>query len=296
MAPPTLPHLVTFLAVARLLSFQKASRELNLSTSAVSHAIRTLEERLGVSLFNRTTRSVALTEAGEHLLGRLEPLLNDVGGVVDEMNLFRDRPSGRLRINTSRYAAHLVVVPLMARFLAAFPDITLDIVDDNGIVDIVGAGFDAGIRFLESVPEDMVVVPLGRDCRFAAVATPSWFDANGPVLHPNDLLPHECVRYRFPSGRIFRWEFEKEGQRVDLDVKGRVSVGDQDLALAAAIDSIGPAFLFEDVAQEAIASGRLVRVLDDWCPRFAGPVLYYPQQRRVSSALRTFIDMALGQV
>jgi DNA-binding transcriptional LysR family regulator len=292
MAAPNLPHLLTFLAVAKQLNFQKASNELNLSTSAVSHAIRTLEDRLGVSLFNRTTRSVALTAAGEHFLNRLEPLLSGVGDVIDEMNLFRDRPSGHLRINTSRYAAHLVVVPLMARFLAAFPDISLDIVDDNGIVDIVGSGFDAGIRFMERVPEDMVVVPLGGECRFATVVTPSWFASHEPVLHPNDLLSHECVRYRFPSGRTFHWEFEKEGQRIDLDVRGRISVGDQDLALAAATDGIGPAFIFEDVARDAIASGQLVRVLEDWCPPFPGPMLYYPQQRRVCSALRTFIDMA----
>lgn len=292
MAQPNLSHLAVFAAVARHLSFQRAAAEAGMSTSAVSHAIRGLEERLGVSLFNRTTRSVALTEAGQHLLERLQPALRDIGEAVEAMNIFRASPTGTLRINTSRVAAHMVIAPVMAHFLTAYPELNLEIVDDNGLVDVVGAGFDAGIRFAESVPEDMVAVPLGPPCRFAVVATPAWATAHGPLSHPNELMAHACVRYRFPSGRLFHWEFEKDGTRLELDVGGRITVGEQDLALRAALDNLGPAFVFDHAAAPLLASGQLVRLLEDWCPELSSFMLYYPRQRRMPSALRAFIDMA----
>jgi DNA-binding transcriptional LysR family regulator len=291
MPQPNLSHLAVFAAVARHNSFQRAAADVGMSTSAVSHAIRGLEERLGVSLFNRTTRSVALTEAGRRFLERLQPALRDVDEAIEEMNSFRATPTGTLRINTSRAAVWLVLAPLMQGFLATHPEIHLEIVDEDGLVDIVGAGFDAGIRFFESVPEDMVGVDIGSECRFAVVGAPAYFEQHGAPLRPEDLERHECVRHRFPSGRLFKWEFAHGGKKIEIDVKGRVTLGDQAFAVQAALDGIGLAFVFEEFALEAIEDGRLVRVLGDWCPRFPGFMLYYPRQRRMPSALRAFIDM-----
>jgi DNA-binding transcriptional LysR family regulator len=292
MAQPNLSHLIVFAAAARHGSFRKTATEAGMSTSAVSHAIRGLEEQLGVSLFHRTTRSVALTEAGQHLLERLQPALGDIGDALEELNNFRATPTGTLRINTSRVAAHLLIAPLMPRFLATYPAIRLEIVAEDGLVDITGGGFDAGIRFEESVPEDRVGVRIGGTRRFAAVATRAYFERYPKPERPEDLLHHDCIRYRFPSGRLFEWEFEKGDAKVEIDVKGRVTLGDQNLAVRAALDGIGVAFVFEDFVRDSIEDGRLTRVLSDWCPGFPGFMLYYPRQRRMSSALRAFIDMA----
>ena len=289
---PNLSHLTVFAAVARHSSFQRAAAETGISTSAVSHAIRGLEERLGVSLFSRTTRSVALTEAGRHFLHRLQPALRDVDEAVEAMNLFRASPTGTLRINTSLVAAQMVLAPMMAGFLGAFPELSLEIVNDNGLVDVVAAGFDAGVRFADAVPADMVAVPFGPPLRFAVVAAPGWLEAHGPLDHPSALLAHDCVRYRFPSGRLFRWEFERDGQALELDVGGRVTVGDQDMALRAAVDGLGPAFVFEHFARPLLTNGQLGRTLEDWCPELPSFMLYHPRQRQANSALRAFIDMA----
>lgn len=292
MKTDNLTHLAAFAAVARHQGFGKAAVELGLSPSAVSYAIRGLEERLGVSLFNRTTRSVALTDAGQRLLERLAPALGDIGDALDEMNDFRAKPAGTLRINTSRAAAHLLIAPLMPRFLAAYPDIHVEIVDDDALADIVGGGFDVGVRFEESVPEDMVAVPIGASQRLVVFAAPSYFVRRSPPAHPRDLLGHDCIRYRFPSGRVYRWEFEKDGVAVDIEVKGRITLGDPHLCVRAALDGIGVGFMIDTYVDDLVAAGRLVRVLDDWCPRFPGFMLYYPRQRRMSSALRAFIDLA----
>jgi DNA-binding transcriptional LysR family regulator len=277
--------------VARLASFQRAAAEVGMSTSAVSHAIRGLEERLGVGLFNRTTRSVALTEAGQRLLERLQPALRDVGDALEEMNNFRTTPSGTLRINTSYVAAQLLITPMLARFLAAYPEIRLEVVPDDGLVDIVAGGFDAGIRFQEDVPEDMVGVRFGGTQRFAVVGAPGYFARHPPPRHPADLARHACIRHRFPSGRIFKWEFERGGMRHDVDPVGPVTLGDTTSEVRAALDGIGLTFAFERLAAAALRDGRLVRVLDDWCPEYPGFMLYYPRQRRMSSALRAFVDL-----
>ena len=291
MPQPNLSHLAVFAAVARHCSFQRAAAEAGMSTSAVSHAIRGLEERLGVSLFNRTTRSVALTEAGQRLVERLQPALRDVGDALEEMNNFRATPAGTLRINSSHIAAQMLVAPLLPRFLEAYPEIHLEIVLDDGFVDIVAGGFDAGIRFDEAVPEDMVAVRFGGAQRFAVVGAPQYFAHRPMPRHPHDLAAHACIRHRFPSGRIFKWEFEKGRDRLDLDVTGPATLGDLALGLSAALDGVGLAFVFEAMAADAIADGRLLRALDDWCPPYPGFMLYYPRQRRMPSALRAFIDM-----
>lgn len=292
MLPDNLSHLAAFAAVARSSSFRRAGEELGLSTSAVSYAIRTLEERLGVNLFNRTTRSVALTDAGHRLAERMLPVLHDLGDALDEMNQFRGTASGSLRINTSRAASYMLLMPFAARFLVAYPDIRLEIAEDDNFVDIVGAGFDAGVRLLEAVPEDMVAVRIGASLRTAVVASPAYLQGRDLPTHPDDLMHHECVRYRFASGRFYKWEFEKDGATVELDVAGRIALSDVHAEVRAAVDGIGIGNVPEYYVADLLAAGKLVRLLEDWCPVIPGFMLYYPRQRRVSSALRAFIDMA----
>ncbi|MGE8634161.1 MAG: LysR substrate-binding domain-containing protein [Achromobacter piechaudii] len=292
MQADNLSHLAAFAALARHCSFRRAGEELGLSTSAVSYAIRSLEERLGVNLFNRTTRSVALTDAGQRLAERLLPALNDLGDALEEMNQFRGSASGTLRINTSRAASYMLLMPMAARFLAAYPDIRLEIAEDDSFVDIVASGFDAGVRLLEAVPEDMVAVQIGPALRAAVVASPDYMAGRPLPRHPDELLRHECVRYRFPSGRYYKWEFEKDGDAIEVDVTGRIALSDVHAELRAAVDGIGISCVPEHYARDGLQSGRLVRMLDDWCPTIPGFMLYYPRQRRVSSALRAFIDMA----
>ncbi|NGZ87653.1 LysR family transcriptional regulator [Duganella aceris] len=287
-----LSHLAVFAAVARLGSFRKAAAELSLSASAASYAVRTLEDRLGVGLFNRTTRSVSLTEAGRHLLERLQPALGSVSSALEEMNLFRASPSGTLRINTFRDAALVVVAPLVERFLRMYPDIQLDIVSDDGLVDIVGMGFDVGIRYEESVPEDMVAVPVGPEQRFVVIGSPAYIARRGEPKHPDDLMRHDCIRYRFRSGAFYKWELAKDGVQLQLDVPGRLSVGDSELILRAALDGVALGFLPEHKVRALVAEGKLVCVLEDWCPPMAGMMMYYPRQRQMTSALRAFIDLA----
>ncbi|MGI4814843.1 MAG: LysR family transcriptional regulator [Janthinobacterium lividum] len=292
---PDLPQLTAFAAVARHRSFRLAGVELALSTSAISYAVRRLEERLGVNLFNRTTRSVALTDAGQRLLDRLQPVLHDLSDALEEMNDFRGTPSGTLRINTSRTAAEFLVAPLMPRFLAAYPHIHLEIVEDDSLVDIVGSGFDAGIRIEESVPEDMVAISIGAAQRSAVFGAPAYFTKHGTPLHPHDLRTHDCLRLRFPSGRLYKWEFEKHGERLEIAVSGRVTLGSSLLTVNASLDGVGLGYLLEQNVMQPIRDGRLVRVLEDWCPSFPGFTLYYPKQRQTSSALRAFIDIARKQ-
>lgn len=290
MRPDNLSHLAAFAAVARHASFRKAGAELTLTTSAISYAIRNLEERLGVMLFHRTTRSVSLTEAGQRLLERLEPALADVGEALEEMNNFRATPAGTLRINMPRVTAQLLLPRLLPRFLALYPDIQFEAVDNDGLIDIVALGFDAGIRFLEQVPEDMIAVPMGGDQRGACVASPEYVARHGIPRHPNDLFQHDCIRFRFPSGRLYKWEFEQGPKKLELDVRGRVTFGDLRLALDAALAGIGFTLVLDEQVSELVAEGRLVRVLEDWCPPYPGFMLYYPRQRRVTSALRAFIE------
>ena len=290
MRPDNLSHLAAFAAVARHSSFRKAGAELTLSTSAISYAIRGLEERLGVQLFHRTTRSVSLTEAGQRLLERLEPALHDVGEALEEMNNFRSTPAGTLRVNMPRVTAQLILPRLLPPFLAAYPDIHFEAVDNDGLIDIVASGFDAGIRFHEQVPEDMIAVPLGGEQRGACVASPAYIAARGVPLHPHDLLRHDCIRFRFPSGRLYKWEFEKGATKLEVDVPGRVTFGDMRLGLEAAVGGLGLSLMLNDQVEELVGEGKLVKVLEDWCPPYPGFQLYYPRQRRVTSALRAFIE------
>lgn len=291
MATDNLTHLAAFAAVARHRSFRRAGAELTLSTSAVSYAIRALEERLGVGLFHRTTRSVALTEAGQRLLDRLQPALGQVHDALEEMNHFRAAPAGLLRINATRAAVHTQLGPRLASFLRAHPDVRLEVAQDDGLVDIVAEGYDAGVRLHEFVPEDMVAVPLGPPLRGLIVASPAYLRDRGVPQHPRELVDHECVRFRFASGHLYKWQFERDGLALDIDVPGRLTLGDQHTILQAVLDGLGLAYVLEDAARPCLEDGRLVAVLQDWSEPFAGWVLYYPRQRQMSSALRAFVDM-----
>ncbi len=282
--------LAGFLAIARHRSFRAASVELGVTPSALSHALRAVEERLGLRLLNRTTRSVALTEAGERLFARISPAFRDIDDALEDLNTFRGKPAGMLRINSARQSARLVLIPLITKFMKAYPDIRVDLVVNDALVDVVSAGFDAGVRFGETIAADMIAVPVGPRHRFAVVASPSYFKIHKPPVTPHDLRGLPCIRYRFPSGAMYRWEFERGGIELDIEVDGPLTLGDQDLMLEASLDGAGLAYLFEAQAAPLIAKRKLVRVLADWCPAYPGFFLYYPSRRQVPAALRAFID------
>jgi DNA-binding transcriptional LysR family regulator len=291
MARTELSDLADFVAVATHRSFRRAAVERGVSASALSHAIRSLEERLGVRLLNRTTRSVGLSEAGERLLARLRPALGDISDAVEEVNSFRDTPIGTLKLNVPRSAAPLIFSPIMTSFVETHPGMRLEIATDDRLVDIVGSGFDAGIRFGERVEQDMIAVRITRDVRFAVVGSPRYFKRRSMPRTPRDLRDHSCVRYRFPGGALYRWEFEKKGKAVEVDVDGPLTLDDQELMVEAAIGGAGLAFVFEDRAMPHLQAKRLMRTLDDWCPPFPGLFLYYPSRRQMPAGLRAFIDM-----
>ena len=284
--------LAGFLAIARHRSFKAASVELGVTPSALSHALRTVEERLGLRLLNRTTRSVALTEAGERLFSRISPAFRDIEDALEDLNTFRGKPAGTLRINSARQSARLVLIPIITKFLKAYPDIRVDLVINDALVDVVSAGFDAGVRFGETIAADMIAVPVGPRHRFAVVGSPGYFKMHKAPVTPHDLSKLPCIRYRFSSGAMYRWEFERGGIELDIEVDGPLTLGDQDLMLEAALDGAGLAYVFEAQAEQLIARRKLVRVLADWCPAYPGFFLYYPSRRQVPAALRAFIDFS----
>lgn len=281
MATDNLTHLAAFAAVARHRSFRRAGAELALSTSAVSYAIRALEERLGVGLFHRTTRSVALTEAGQRLLERLQPALGQVHDALEEMNQFRAAPAGLLRINATRAAVATQLGPRLARFLHTHPDVRVELTENDGLVDIVAEGYDAGVRLHEFVPEDMVAVPMGPPLRGLIVGSPDYLRRRPAPQHPRDLAMHECIRFRFASGHLYKWQFERAGQALEIDVPGRLTLGEQGTVVGAVLDGIGLAYVLEDTARPYIESGQMVAVLEDWSEPFAGFALYYLKQRQM---------------
>lgn len=282
--------LSVFLAVANHRSFRAASVELNVTRSAVSHSVKSLEQRLGVRLFNRTTRSVSLTEAGERLAAKLRPAMSSITEALQEVDDFRGTPSGTVRINASDVAIRMILRPLLARFRKTYPEVHLDIVTDGRLGDIVAEGFDAGIRLAEAVPQDMIAVRLIDTVRFATVASPKYFEAHGRPTVPQDLYQHDCIRFRFESGAIYRWEFERHGIAETINVAGPLTLTDQVLMVDAAIDSIGIAFVPDFLVGDALRESQLERVLEEWCPAFPGVCLYYPGRRHVSSGLRASIE------
>jgi len=289
-----LADLTTFVAVARARGFRDAARATGSSASGLSESVRRLETQLGVRLLNRSTRSVVPTEAGKRLLERLLPALTEVESALDVVNKFRDRPAGTLRLNVPVSAVRLVLPAIVPRFLAAYPEIRLEVIADDSFVDVLGAGFDAGIRYDERLEQDMIAVPIGpRTQRFAAAASPSYLERHGRPQHPRELLKHACLRGRFNSGAMSPWEFERNGKVVRIEPAGPllVSVGTAtDLAVEAAIAGTGIICLFDGWLAPYFESGALEPVLEPWWQRFPGPFLYYPGRRLVPAPLRAFID------
>ncbi len=289
-----LTDLNAFLLVARSKGFRQAARESGISSSALSDAVKRLEDELGVRLFNRTTRSVLLTDTGRLLLERTAPAFAEVASALDEVKSSRGRTSGELRLNVPMSAAKLVLPKIVPPFLAAYPDIRLEIVTDESFVDIIQSGCDAGIRYDERLEQDMVAVPIGpRQQRFALAASPDYLARRGTPQHPQDLLSHECILGRFSGRAIPPWEFERQGQDVVINPKGNLVVqfgGGTDLGIDAAIAGSGMIYIFEDWLRPHFDRGDLVPVMEDWWLRFPGPFLYYSGRRLVPAPLRAFID------
>lgn len=289
-----LSDLNAFLAVARAGGFRDGARAAGASASGLSDAVRRLEARLGVRLLNRTTRSVVPTEAGRRLLERLGPALGEVEAALDAVNSFRDRPAGTLRLNVPVSASRLVLPRLVPPFLAAYPEIRLEVIAEDGFVDVLAAGCDAGIRYDERLEADMIAVPIGpRVQRYATAASPDYLRRHGRPEHPRDLLHHACLRGRFASGAMTVWEFEREGEVVRVDPTGPLLVsvgGATDLAVEAAVAGTGIIILFEDWLRPHLDSRALEPVLEPWWQAFSGPFLYYPGRRLVPAPLRAFID------
>jgi DNA-binding transcriptional LysR family regulator len=289
-----LSGLNAFVAVARAKGFRDGARASGGSASGLSEAVRRLETQLGVRLLHRTTCSVVPTEAGQRLLERLGPALNEVEAALDVVNGFRDRPAGTLRLNVPVSAARLVLPAIVPPFLAAYPEIRLEVIAEDSFVDVLAAGCDAGIRYDERLEQDMIAVPIGpRVQRFAAAASPAYLDRCGRPRHPRDLLGHACLRGRFTSGAMTAWEFERDGEVVRVDPAGPllVQVGAAtDLAVDAAIAGTGIIYLFEDWLRPHLDSGALEAVLEPWWLRFSGPFLYYPGHRLLPAPLRAFVD------
>ena len=291
----SLEGLTQFQAVAEAGSFSAAARRLGVSPSAASQSVRALERRLGAVLFNRSTRSVALTEAGARYLGLVAPALRELQAADDEISGATSGPRGNLRLNIQRAAYLMIVQPRLGQFMKEHPEIDVEVVIDVGVADIVAAGFDVGIRFGDVIEKDMVSVHVGPHLSAHVLASPDYLKRNGVPRHPRDLLEHDCIRFRHvPSGLLERWEFEKQGERLDLAVKGRFSTSDSTSLVQAALDGWGITYMINGIVDEHIAQGRLVRILEDWSPPLAGFHVFYPSRRTVPRKLRVFIDFLRG--
>jgi DNA-binding transcriptional LysR family regulator len=291
MPQPDLADLDAFTAVARQRSFRGAATQRGVSASSLSEAVRRLETRLGVRLLNRTTRSVTPTEAGARLLDRLTPALGEVAAALDVVNIFRDSPTGTLRLNVPGIVAHVVLPPIVEAFLTAHPGIMMEVVADDSFIDVLAAGFDAGVRYDERLEQDMIAVPIGpRVQRFASAAAPSYLAAHGRPKHPKDLLNHACIRHRFPSGAVPPWEFERNSEIVRVSPTGPLIASGAQMQVSAAVSGLGIVSSFEDYLAPSLKSGALVPVLEEWWQSFSGPFLYYASRRHMPTPLRAFVD------
>jgi DNA-binding transcriptional LysR family regulator len=287
-----LADLTVFVTVADHLSFRLAASRLGLTPSAISHCMRQLEERLGIRLFNRTTRSVSLTDAGVRLLERLRPAIDEIGNALEDLNQERSRPYGRFRLYASHLAAVAVIAPIWRRFLSTYPDVQLEVHVAEPTVDIVSIGFDAGIGPRDRAASDMIAVRVTGPLKLAVVGASSYFAKHSPPRTPDDLARHHCIQYRRdPRAGLYEWPFERNGEAWSLPVTGRITVSNNELALRAAVDGLGITCTVEGQAEPYLRSGHLVRVLEDWSPAIEGLYLYYPGHRQVPAALRAFIDM-----
>lgn len=280
------------IAITRRGSFRAAALELGMSTTALSNTIGKLERQLGVRLFNRTTRSVSLTDAGRQFVDKVGPALRDIHDAMDGVRAQQETPRGTLRINAFAAAAREIMTPLLLPFLRLYPDVHVDLVTEGRLVDIVADGFDLGIRRADLVPSDMIAVQLGPRRRYAVVASPGYLDTHGQPNAPSDLLTHPCLRVRLPNGALFRWQFEKDGQPYQIDVTGPLTLDEFSLSRMAVLEDMGIGFFMEPDVRDDLAAGRLVRLLEDWTPPLQPLCLYYPSRRNPSAAFRAFIDMA----
>jgi DNA-binding transcriptional LysR family regulator len=286
-----LVELDTVAAVARLGGFRAAAIELGVSATSVSNAVAGLEARLGVRLFNRTTRSVSLSEAGEQFIATVGPALSDIHAAMEATKSRRGRPVGTLRINCPVEAARQILVPVILKFQRRYPEVRIDIVTDAQLIDIVAKGFDAGIRTRDAVPGDMIAVPFGPELRYVVVGSPAYLRDHPAPVNPADLMAHRCIRARWPSGALYRWEFAKRGRPLTIDAPGSLTLDEPTLMRDAALADAGLAYMWEARVRGDLASGHLVSVLKDWMPSSPGFCLYHPDRRNVPAALSAFIDM-----
>lgn len=289
MDRPPLAELQAFAWVAEHRSFRGAALAHGVSPSSLSQLVRNLEERLGLRLLNRTTRSVGLTDAGRRLLERVSPALETITVAVAEVGESEGEVAGVLRINAPEPAVELILAPLVGRFLAAHPRVRLELVSEGAFVDIVGEGYDAGVRWEESLDQDMIAVPLGGPQRYCLVAAPELIARDGVPTEPADMVHRAAIRLRFPSGVMPAWEFERHGRPIRVSPPARLVTNSIPLQLRAALDGVGYWFTFEEYAREPVADGRLIPVLEDWTPNFPGPLLYYPSRRQAPAPLRAFV-------
>ena len=291
MARENLNDLAAFVAVARERSFTKAAAKLRVSTSALSHAMRGLEERHGIRLLTRTTRSVAPTQAGERLLQSIGPRLDDIDAALASLSELREQPAGTIRITTGEHAAEAILWPAVSKLLPAYPDIHVEIIVDYGLTDIVTERYDAGVRLGEQVAKDMIAVRIGPDMRMAVVGAPSYFERRPRPKMPQDLTDHDCINIRLPTrGSVYAWEFEKRGRELKARVEGQLVFNNIALRREAVLAGFGLAYLPEDQVQPYVAEGRLIRVLEDWCQPFSGYHLYYPSRRQATPAFALLVD------
>jgi DNA-binding transcriptional LysR family regulator len=280
-----------FLEIARRRNFRRAGLELGLSASALSHALRGLEERLGVRLFNRTSRSVTLTAAGEALQSAIQEPFSEIGRALDVVNRFRDAPMGRVRLSVPNDAADHLVAPVLPTFVERYPDVELEVSVSNRMIDVIEGGYDAGIRYGGTVPEDMIAQRLSADIRWIVVAAPAYLERFGSPKHPNDLLSHRCIRIRIGDDSIYRWEFEQGEEHLAVAAPGSLIVDDGRLGVAAALQGAGLMYVADTMVRDELAGGQLRTVLDDWATVGGGYHIYYSSRRQLPAALRLFIDL-----
>lgn len=292
MASYSLTEFDAVIAISRRGSFRAAALDLGMSTTALSNAVAKLEGQLGVRLFNRTTRSVSLTEAGRRFVDQVTPALKEIYTALDAVRSEQETPTGTLRINAFATAAREIIEPLIIEFVKRYPEVHVDLVTEGNLVDIVAEGFDFGVRSENRVPTDMIAIPLGPSRRYAVVASPEYLAARGHPSVPTDLLLHNCVCTRLPNGAIFRWQFKDEDQLLQLDVRGPITLDEATLARKAVLSSIGVGFFMESDVLEDIEQGKLVRLLEKWTPKIAPLCLYYPSRRNPPAAFQVFVDLA----
>jgi DNA-binding transcriptional LysR family regulator len=291
MATESYDQLAIFAAVAQERSFTRAAAKLGMSQPALSRAMRQLEERLGVRLLARTTRSVAPTEAGEHLLRVVAPRFEEIDSELGLLSEFRDKPAGKLRLTAGEHAAITILQPVLATLLPDNPDLSIEVIVDYGLTDIVAEGYDAGVRLGQQVAKDMIAMRIGPDMRMAVVGSPAYFARHPQPVIPRDLMQHNCINIRMPTyGGIFPWEFEKNGEELKVRVEGQLVFNNIAMRLGAALQGLGLAYMAEDLVQAHVAAGRLIRVLEDWCEPFSGYHLYYPSRRQSSPAFTLLRD------